>query len=166
MAVSTEKTVRDVIVGAIRGVASALGFEEPDGNVQDYLLEWEEKSLTGPYLMTWVNGARKVRVWGVDVVASDPWFASGNIVKRDYTITIQGFEEVGVRGAGVNQMVDSARIIRGGILALGSRLSNTVDLVKSVGDLRRNRVSGFDEAMGDLIKGTMIYVAEKANPDF
>jgi hypothetical protein len=166
MATSKEPTVRNVIVGAIRGVASSLGFDETNGNVKDYLLEWEEASLVDKYLMADVGGRRQVRVWGVEVVANDDWYAAGNITRRTYTIKIQGFESLGINGAGVNAIIDGARIVRGAIRSLGSRLSNTVDLVNSTGEIRLDRISGFNADQGELIKGTMTYVAERANPDF
>ncbi len=167
MALSTEETVRNAIVGAIQGVAEELGFDAPNGNVRDYLLEYHQDGAFPEYLMADIDGGRRgVRVWAVDVVLSDNWFAANNLTERTYTITVEGFEDLGVRGAGVRKLCRNHRIICGAIRALYSNLGGTVDLVESASELRRDVVSGFDTVEGKLLKGMWTYVASKENPDY
>ena len=166
MATSTEATVRAVIAGAIQGVASTLGFESSIGNVHEYLLEWENDERKAEYLMARLtDGSKQVRAWGVQVLGNDDWVASNNITQRRYQILIIGYYSKGVQGEGINALIDGARTIRGAIRSLGSRLTETVDLVSSTGQITPRELGRVDP-VGSVIEGTMEYVAERRNPDF
>lgn len=165
MATSTEATVRAVIVEAIRGQAANLGFDDPQGNVHEHLLEWEHLDRLSDYLVAPVDGERVGRAVGVQVVGNDDWWSSGNITKRTYEITIDLYFERGLEGEGVNALIEAARHIRNGIRLLGQRLSETVDFVASTGAVRLRPLKGLD-ASGDYIFGSMTYVAERKNPSF
>ena len=167
MATSTEETVRDAIVAAIRGVAqSDLGFDLPYGNVKDYLYEFEADERKGAYLMTMVGGKKTIRCWAVDVLGDDDWYASNNVTKRDYQITIRGYYDLGVDGAGVKALVTGARKVREAIRSLNSTLGNRVDLIRDTSALAREIVTGIDPQGGKVLVGTMVYLAERRGPDF
>lgn len=163
---STEPTVRAVLRGAIESVASSLGFGTPTGNVHEHLLDWEADERKAEYLMAKLSdGSKKVRAWGLYVVGNDDWVATRNITERRYRIMIVGYYGLGVDGEGINAMIDGARVIRGAIRLLGSRLSETVDMVQSTGEIVPRQLRGLDP-FGDIIEGTMEYVASRRNPDF
>lgn len=165
MAISTEATVRGVIVGAIRATWAELGFDEKDGNVHEYLLEWENDEQKADYLTAFVGNENIAWAIGVQVVGNDDWFATGNITNRTYSIDIVLYREMGVGGAGINAMIDGARKIRNALRLLGSRLTETVDMVTSTGAIEP-RVLGATDARGPILEGKMRYAAQRRNPDF
>lgn len=167
MATSTEETVRQEIVDAIRGIATSdLGFSEPEGNVKDYLFEFEADEFQAAYLMAKVDGQNVVRCWAVDVRGNDDWFAAGNITKRTYSIRIRAYYDFGVEGEGFKAMIEGARKVRNAIRLLGSRLGNRVDIVRSTGEIVPDVLTGVESIPGKVLTGDMDYVAEKNNPDF
>lgn len=166
MATSTEATVRGVIAGAIRGKASELGFQAPDGNVKEYLLAYEQEERKAAYLSAVVDGKQIVWAIGVQVTGNDDWFAMRNITKRAYTIVMQFYREIGRDGSGVNAVIDAARVVRGAIRELTNGLSGTVSLVASTGEPDVSIVDGPEARPGKFIQATMIYKAERVNPDF
>ena len=163
MAVSTERTVRDVIVAAIRGVAADLGFSDPAGNVRDYLLDFHQAEQVPVYLKAKVGNVWLPYAWGVQVLGFDEPFALGGIAKRTYSITIEGYRLKAVDGEAWNALIDAARVIRGAINAISPGLGGTATLIRSAVGLtpaQRNTEAG------TLVVGTMGYTAERTNPDF
>lgn len=166
MAISTEATVRTVLINAIRGQAENIGWDDTaNGNVHDHLLEWRHDEGKGEYLMAMVGGDLTVLAVGVQVRGNDDWFAAGNITKRTYEIEISIYAAMGVDGEGVNRVFDVARHIRNGIRLLGQRLSETVDFVSATGQVEPKLIADLDP-VGPIIEGPMRYVAERKNPDF
>lgn len=167
MATSTEETVRQAIVDAIRGIAhSELGFDLPDGNVRDYPYEFEADERRGAYLMAQVGGKRLIRCWSVDVLGDDDWYSMNNVTLRNYQITIRAYYELGVDGEGSKLIVTHARKVRDAIRGLDSTLGRRVDLIKDTSALQRETVTGIDPRGGVLLQGTMVYLAERRGPDF
>jgi len=166
MATSTEESVRQVIVDALKAITQTdLEFDSPSGNVKDYLLSYEAEELKTKYLTAQVSGKRKVRCWAVDVRGNDDWYAAGNITKRVYTINIEAYYSLGVDGEGVKAMIKHARKVRSAIKGLTSTLSGTVDIVRSTGEIEISQESG-TEAEGSILVGRMVYQAERVNPSF
>lgn len=165
MPVSTEATLRALFVATIEGAWADLDFEVEDGNVHDYLLDWEIADRQPEYLMARVAGENIIQAIGVQVLGDDPWVAVRNITERTYQIEVVEYREYGVSGVGVNKVIDHGTVIRGAIRALGSNLSNYVDQVISVSQVDL-RPLGESKSRGPLIQGTTRYVATKRNPDF
>lgn len=163
MAVSTEKTVRDVIVAAIRGVAGDLGFAEPAGNVKDYPLEMHQVEKIPGYLKAKVGNEVVQRAWAVDVRGFDEPFALGRVAKRTYAVTITGYYEKGVDGENYKALVDGARVIRGALNALSPSFGGTVTQILSAGGLD---IRELETSAGRLLVGVMTYSALRTNPDF
>lgn len=163
MATSTERTVREALVAAIRGIALDLGFDEPNGNVKDYPGDMHAGS-TSTYVMAKVDGAQKARCWAVDVRARDVPHAMNNVWKRLYLIRVLAYYERGQNGEGYLALIDDARRVRGAIRGLTSNLGATVDLVTEASELRIEEAEG--PASERLLIGEMTYEAERVNPDF
>lgn len=156
-----------MIVAAIKAIAvSDLGFEQQQGNVRDYLLDYEAKSKAASYLAAMVDGAQVVRCWAVQVLSNEEWHGANNLMKRTYQITIRGYYAVGADGEGVNAIIDGALKIQGAIRSLNSNLSLTVDTVRSTDDLGLSVQGGSDSEDGEILVGTMRYTAEKTGADY
>ncbi len=166
MATSTETTVRQVIVDALRGVSSDLGFDETQGNIKDYLLEYEEPTLWANYLRASVGGKQVVRCVAAEVMASENWYGMGNKLKRTYQIAVVLYFAKGVRGEGINALIEAARVARGAIHQLNQTLSNTVDFASGATVLDVSEQGEIDSIPGSILVGRMEYVAEKVAPDF
>jgi hypothetical protein len=165
MATSTEATVRTVIVNAIRAIAqSDLGFDEPNGNIREYPLEFHQNEQRTSYLMAKVNGVQTARAWAVDVIGYDEPFALGGISKRTYQIRILAYYGKGVDGVAYHAMIDHARKIREAMNGLTNNIGGTANLISSATGL----VPGeqIDSDVGRLITGTMTYAATRTNPDY
>lgn len=171
---STEETVRDEIVVGLRQIAqSGLEFDHTDGNIHDELFEWTPGNVNGSnYLMAEVQSTKRVQAWGVDVVASDDFFAHGQVgalVIRLYRITIRGYYDLrrapdGMTGR--NFLIKHMRKVRGMIIGLGSNLNGRVDRISSVEEPVYERFSGTDNDDGEIVVGSLIMLAEKQVPDF
>lgn len=167
MATSTETTVRNAIVSAIRAIAvSKLGFQQPDGNVHDYLLEHEQPERDAEYLMADVNGERKVRAWGVWVTADDDWLGTGGLVRRGYTVRIMGYYEIGAAGEGAQALEEGARKIREALKDMTTTLNGTVDRTIDVSPLTIARAANLNASEVAILVGTMTIQADRRNPDF
>lgn len=163
MAISTEQTVREKLVETIRGIARTIGFDEPDGNVQEYPAEYHAGELSS-YVMAKVGGFQKARCWAVDVRASEQPHAMNNVWKRSYSIRVIAYYERGRNGEGYLALIDDARKVRGAIRSLTSNLDGTVDLVTEAEELDVQITEG--PAADQLLVGEMRYAAERVNPDF
>lgn len=163
---STETTVRDVLVGAIRDISDDLGFDDLDGNIHDYLLEHERTERDASYLMANVGGKKKVRAWGVWVVGDDDWYTTGNLTKRNYVIRVVGYYDVGVDGEGAQDLVTGSRKVREAIKDLQTNLSGTVDRVIDIQPLQITRSRGVNPGIGEILVGTMTITADKRHPDY
>lgn len=166
MGISTEETVRNAIVSALESVANTdLEFDEPSGNIKSYLLRYEAPERNSNYLMAFSGGKKKVKAWGVEVKGNDDYYSTGNLTKRTYNITIEGYYSVGINGQGVNDIIKHARKVRAAIKGLTTNLGGTVDYVQSTGAVDVNLLEGID-AEGRILVGQMLYVAERINPDY
>lgn len=173
MATSTEETVSQVIIDALKAVATTdLEFDEPEGNIKDYLLEYEQAELIPDYLMSSVGNETDMQAIGVETRARDTWHGGNQptsatpLMKRTYTTRIFFYVSAGVRGEGYKKMIRICRKTRGAIRLLSSNLSNTVDYVTSTGEISVDKLSGVDPIPGELLVGQITYVSERANPDF
>lgn len=164
MATSTESTVRAVLVAAVQGIASDLGFNEPTGNVKDYPLEAHHPERYAAYLKALVGGKRRARAWAFDVRGHDEPFALRNISKRTYIIRCIGYYEQGEDGEGHKDLIDHATKVRGAIRTLTNNLSGTVDLISSATPL--DIVDRRDIETMPLWVGTMTWTATRNNPDY
>lgn len=119
--ISTERTVRDVIVNAIKAIAQTkLGFVLPDGNVKDFLLDYGTVGKETEYLFSKVESGKRVRAIGVQVLSSESPGKDQGIDVRSYNITIRMYYEID-NGVGINTMIDHARAIREAINALHNK---------------------------------------------
>lgn len=166
MAVSTEETVRAVIVNALRDAWRDLGFDASPGNVKDYLLEHEDPALWAKYLNASIGGKNLARCWGVQVTARDEWFGMANTAKRTYSILVTGYYSKETRGEGVKALINGARIVRGAIHGLEQTLSETVDFSTGSSDLDVTEIDNVDLVPGVVLVGRLVYGAEKVRPDF
>lgn len=165
MAVSTERTVRDVLVAAIQGISASLGFDKSPGNVKDYPLEMHRAdSRKTKYLAAQVAGKQEARAWAVDVRGSDEPYAMGNVKQRTYAIRVIGYyDQRGDSGDNYTTLIDHARLVRQAIHALGIDISGTVTRIPDA--------SAFDYAVvssdfGEIYVATMTMTAVRNNPDF
>lgn len=165
MAISTERTVRDVLVAAIQGISKDLGFDKAPGNVKDYPLEMHRAdSRKTKYLAAQVAGKQEARAWAVDVRGSDEPYAMGGIYQRTYAIRIQGYyDQKGDSADNYKMLVNHARLVRNAIKSLGINLSGTVTRIPDA--------SAFDYGVlssdfGEIYVATMTMTAIRNNPDF
>lgn len=167
MATSTEATVRDVIVTALRAIAvTSLGFQDTNGNIRDYPIEFEKEELRTSYLSSTVAGRKVVRCWSVDVRAREEFSATSDngIMTRFYGVTVKGYYDIGVGGEGYRDIIDHGRKVREAIRDLGIGLSGTV----SRWVVNDEMSIGLEPAgaSGNVIVGVLQYVFERANPDW
>lgn len=163
MAISTERTVRDVLVSVIQGVASDLGFSDPLGNIKDYPIEFHSEEKFPEYLRAKVGSNFIPRAWAVDVQGFDAPLAVGGIVTRTYTVTITGYYLKDQAGNSYKELIDHARVIRGAINAISPSWNQTITLINSASDLSFQER---DNPLGRLIVGKFGYVAERRNANF
>jgi hypothetical protein len=165
--VSTDSTLSELIVGGIRGIAqSELGFDEPGGNVRDYRYEDEAEERRGPYLMAKVGGRQRVRCWSVWVQSSDRFYATGSVMLRTYSVTIDAFYPKLKGGEGAKAIRDGALKIRGAIRGFGSMLHRLVDTCGPIGEVAIAEMGGVEAPDGQILRGRFGFTAEKRNPDF
>lgn len=164
MAVSTERTVRNVLIGALQEIAQdGLGFDLPGGNVKPYPLEMVPKELQTDYLTTEVEGHKVARCWAVDVQGHDTPFAMGNIQTREYSVRIIGYYGVDEDPDNYTLLIDHARAVREAIKDLGINLSGTITRILGTQPFAFSVVSS---EFGDLYVGEMRLTAERTNPDY
>lgn len=163
---STEDDIRDLLVDGIQSIAQTkLGFDESDGNVHDYLLEYESDEDRAAYLMAPVAGRPKIRAWAVQVLGADTIFAQGGITMRDYQITIAGYYGIGKNGEGIKNMIEHARKIREKIKSYGSMLNNMLDTIRDGTPLEIDFI-GNDENGEKILQGRFGYIGQRQNPDW
>jgi hypothetical protein len=144
VATSTEATVRSTIVAALQAIAvTGLGFDESNGNIRAYPIEFEQEENRDSYLSATVSGAKVVRCWSVDVRGREEHGITGDagILSRFYDVTVKGYYAVGVDGAGYQTIIDHGRKV----LSLGLEPAGTT---------------------GNVIGGELRYVFERRNPDW
>ena len=166
MATSTEATVRDVIVAAIRAIAvTSLGFDEANGNVKSYPLKSEHPEKRDDYTLAFVGNIRLCRCWSVDVRAIELYVAQRDVgmLTRLYTVSIEAFYEFGVGGDGHITLIDHARNVRESIKNLGTGLSGTVSRMVSLSPLQISPQSLGNE---EKLVGEFSYEFERINPDW
>lgn len=173
MSVSTEATVRAAIVGAIRDIgATGLGFDDPlSSGVKDYLIDYEDSTRWGAYLSALVGGKKTTRAWGVHVDASETLRVANGlqgepVIDREYQARVVGYYRVGVGGAGVNLLIDHARLVRRAVYGLGSRLGGLVDIFLGVEDLSLQVREVIDNDGGAILSGEMIFRYSKSGASF
>jgi hypothetical protein len=166
MALSTEDTVRQVLVSAITNIGAQLGFSGTP-NVKDYLLEFEMPGKETEYLSTDLEaGKRGIRAWGVDVGGTDDLFSTNSVSLRTYEIRIVGYYEVGVNGSGIKLLRKHARLIRGALFELGTDLKKTVRRTLGGTQLSVNVLRNLDAAVDAVLVGEMLLTAEQETKDF
>lgn len=167
MSISTEKTVREEIVTAIKTVANEkLGYAlHSTPNIHEYLLEFEQPEYELNYLVADTVEGKKVRAWGVQVVGDDDYYNTGGITIRNYTVIVQGYYDLGIDGAGVNTLIEHTRAVRRAILDIGSNLNHTVDRTTDMTPLSLGKqlVEGYG---AQVVIGRFVLTAEKRNPGF
>lgn len=167
MAISTEDTFRDSLVEVLRGIAvTGFEFNENQGNIKDYLLEYGEKTAAAKYLHANINGRNTVRAWAVDVLGNDDWFALGGITRREYRITFRGYYAKGQDGEGYKLLVKHSRKLREALRGLGPTLGGYVSLVTATGRTEIRTITTQDSDIGEILEGTTVYVAQRDNADF
>lgn len=167
MAVSTERTVCDVLVAAMRSVSAQLGFADPQGNIRNYLIENHQAEQVTAYLSAKVTdkaGSRvEPRVWGVEVLGSEEPWSTPKKNKRTYQVTITGYYLKGTEGEGWNRLIDHATVIRGAIGEISPDWKGTVTRIVSSSPLSRGEL---DADGGPLVVGTLRFTAERSNADY
>lgn len=168
---STERTVRDAVVAAIRGISSSLGFDDAAGNVHDYLLNYEIPEKSSAYLSARVAGLRTERAWAVDVSSSEevralsPNSGANFNVERTYRVSVVGYYGMKPGGVVLNDLIDHARLVRGAIYGLTAKLSNTVDRYIGNRELQISLIRSQTENR-PLFQGVMVFNYGKFEPDF
>lgn len=160
--ISTEETVRDVIVQAIKDIAQKdLGFDAIDGNVRDYLLDHERPENYAGYLMADCDNQKIPAAWGVQVTGTENFYALGETRRRFYNILVEGYRGLGVNGEGIKTLIEHARKVRQAILNLDIHLDQTVTRVlETVQSEPVARESG-DVDTGIILVSQFIMSAEK-----
>lgn len=168
MAISTEETVRGVVVQAIQAIAQeGLGFDTPNGNVKGYLLDYEHPAKVRQYLMASVGARQQIQAWGVMVSAADVFVGTGGLVQRTYTIVVEGYYDLGLEGAGINSILVAARRIAAQLKNIGTSLYQTVDFVSNpVFESPQVVPSGIEKNSGQMVKARITYTASRKNPNF
>lgn len=163
---STEDAVRDFLVDALEAIAqSKLGFDETNGNIKDYPIEFENDEDRPAYLMAPVGGKKKARCWSVDVRGDDTIFAQGGVTLRNYLIVLSGYYGLDKDGESYKALISHARKIREKIKSYGVQLNNLVDTIRDGTPLSIDYL-GSDEDGNRIIKGSFTYTAQKQNPAF
>lgn len=163
---STEDTLRDFLVDAIQAIAQTkLGFDDTEGNVKDYLLDYESDEDRADYLTARVDGRAKLRAWAVQVLGADTIFAQGAVTRRDYSIRVVGYYGMGKNGEGINAMIAGARKIREKIKSYGVQVSNLLDTITD-GTPLEIEIIGSVEDGEKIVRGQFTYLGVKQNPDW
>lgn len=163
---STEEAVRAVLVDAMRAIAQTkLGFDDTEGNIKDYLLDYESDEDRADYLASAVGGKLKLRAWGVQVLGADTIFAQGAITRRDYAIRIVGYYGMGKNGEGINDLITHARKIREKIKSFGVSLSDTLDTITDGTPLEIETIGSAEDGE-KILRGQFSYLGTKQNPDW
>lgn len=125
--------VRGVVVGAIEGIYSSLGFSVSPGNVHEYLLEHETEERQTEYLKADISEGRFIRAWGVHVETSERARDTNdaNLI-RDYNIVIEGYYGLYDNTNPVPTLISHAELVRKAIWDLGLQLSNKVDYSRQI----------------------------------
>lgn len=164
---STDESVRDVLVNAIKAIAvTKLDFDANSGNVKDYLLDYELEEHKSAYLMARSKNKQKIRAWGVNVRSKDEWFAANDIMRRTYFITLKAYYGIEAEGQAFKDLIEHLRKVREAIKNLHSTLSGTVDLIAQVDFGNISLVTNTDAGLPAMYEATLEYVAEKRNPDW
>jgi hypothetical protein len=166
MATSTEDTIRAAVVSALQGIYTTLGFDDENGNVKSYLLDYERAEAITNYLTASVGYKRVVRAWGVQVLGDDKFEAIGYITRRTYRIEIVGYYDIGTSGSGVNALISGARAVRGALKDMGSTLGGRIDHIIGTDLLDISKLRGVDPSIGEILTGRLVFTGEKQNPDF
>lgn len=131
--ISNESTVRAAIAEAIRSIArSELGFDLPDGNIHEYLVEDETPEGLSDYLKAVCEGENVVRSWAVEVLAADEIARTQRTYQRSYLVSVCGYYGYGIRGSGKLLLIEHFRKVRGAIKDLGTTLGGLVTQLESV----------------------------------
>lgn len=166
--ISTDRTVTETIVNALRANATLFGFDDIDGNIRDFLIEHEVPEQRSNFLIADVLGVARVRAFSVFTTSTDSIVAltsgpDNSIIDRVYTTEIRIYEELGINGAGARQLLQLDSIARGIILRLGSTLRLVIDAVQPIQSPRLSVLNGLER---DLIMLSRIYSFRKTNPDY
>lgn len=164
MAVSTEATVRTVLVELIQAVSHELGFDEESGNVREYPIEMHHDERTSAYLKATVDGKQVARAIAVDVRGHDEPFALKRVPIRTYAIRILFYYAKGQDGQAYIDMINHARVVRGELNDIMPTLSGTVSRIVSATPLAIEEIERLD--FGKLLVGTLAITAERTAPDF
>jgi hypothetical protein len=163
--ISTEKTVREEVVKAIKAIAKTdLGFAD-DSKIFDYLKEYHQpEHLTGYLSANLASGKKSFQAWGVQVIAADESLRAhpGMLYSRLYEVTIKGYYKL-TNGEDFNILQDHARKIRGALKLLGIRFNHTVDGIRDISPLSID-IEQLDDDR--LLVGSIVYRLESFNPDY
>jgi hypothetical protein len=167
MATSTEDTIRAALVTAVEAIATTeLGFDDANGNINNYLLGEEIPERLDEYLMSNVSSKKRVRAWGIQVYGNEIFdrAASQEIGTRLYEIIVEGY--YGVHGTTpINTIITHARKVREAIYGLTLHLGRRVDKVSDFSELQINRQKVAD-VTEEVMIGRMVIAAERYNPDY
>ncbi len=128
---STEVTVTSAFVEELEGIAvSALGFDDSEGNIKSYAVEYERPTKRSEYLMADVGGSRVIRCWAVDVdILEERFVATNTLMGRKYQIRIIGYYDLGNNGSGVAELREHKRKVLSEIKDLGPSVSYSGSVV-------------------------------------
>lgn len=163
---STEQSLRTVITDAIKAIAvTSLGFDNTNGNVKDYLIQFQRKELYSKYLIAPCDGGiKQVRCWAVQVFGHDPFFAVARETERLYSITIAAYYGMDKDGAGIELLTTHARKVREVIKNLGPSMSNLTDLVTDVAAPTVEVQTDLDESLEPILLMQWTLSASKSSP--
>lgn len=165
---STDTTVRTAIVDALREIGTTqFGLVTPSDGIHHHLLEWERTENYGGYLMQSVtvpSATKMVRAWGVMVQSINDIYASNNLPRRLYRITIEAYYECETNGLGINRLIDHCRAAQKAIIDLTNTLGNTVDTVLNYAGPDYSKLGQADESIGEIYKAQMVLEADCVNP--
>lgn len=164
---STERTLRDTLVSALRAAAGDLGFDELEGNVRDYLIEHEVPEQRDNYLTTLVSNNFAVRAIAVWVTSYDEPMAltrgpNNLMLLRTYSVEVRAYVELGINGIGAREAIDLDSKIRAIVLALGSQIRPITDAFVGMQPARFNIISTGGR---DVATITRVFTYTKDEPD-
>jgi hypothetical protein len=152
MALTTESTLRTYIANRIKGIYLTLGFDAVNGNVHEYLLQYERKEKGLAYLRALISGAYQVRAWGVSVLSKDEPYATRGVIQRTFDIKIQGYYECTPEG--YNKLAEGCRLVTENLMQ-SSCMGGLVRQLISIDTSEISELVNTDNEYGKILYNTI-----------
>jgi len=160
-------TIDSTLAAAISGISSALGYHESSETVKKYTLDQEEDSKVVEYLMVdLADGTRAVRRWAVFSTPRDEPHGSADLRMRTLDVSVHGYYDLGIEGAGAKLLRDHIQRVMDAILDLGIRWGGVIDRVAGVTSPVIEKRGGVSPGPGTIIEASWTYTVEKRAPGY